>query len=178
MNKNASEYRNHLAEMLVAVQRCVYFLEGSCKKLSWPLTGDDLTNRNKDVELFMTLSAVNERFAKLQDTLGAAMRHAALLAGEPSDTFLRVLAHFEKVGVLSSITDWQEMRALRNLAAHEYGIDYNGTAEHFNMLHELSSRLYSVAGLFVSYCQDTLDVEPENTEFSVDFRRITEGITT
>ncbi|MCI5129975.1 MAG: hypothetical protein D3904_00245 [Candidatus Electrothrix sp. EH2] len=97
-----------------------------------------------------------------------------LLAGEPSDTFIRVLPHFEKVGVLSSIADWQEMRALRNLAAHEYGIDYNGIAEHFNMLHVLSSRLYRVAGFFVSYCRDTLDIEPENTEFSADFRRITE----
>ena len=176
MSRITSEYRSHLAEMLVAVERCVYFLDGSCARLSWPLSGDELAKRNKDVELFMALSAVNERFAKLQDTLGAAMRHAALLAGEPSDTFLRVLSHFEKVGVLSSIADWQEMRALRNLAAHEYGIDYNGTAEHFNMLHELSSRLYRVAGLFASYCRDTLGVEPKDTEFSTDFKRITERV--
>ncbi|MCI5129974.1 MAG: hypothetical protein D3904_00240 [Candidatus Electrothrix sp. EH2] len=75
MRKNASEYRSCLAEMLVAVERCVYFLDGSCARLSWPLAGDELAHRNKEVELFMALSAVNERFAKLQDTLGAAMRH-------------------------------------------------------------------------------------------------------
>lgn len=109
MSSVMSRYRSHLAELLVAVERCVYFLNGSCAKLSWPLSGDELTGRNKEVDLFMALSAVNERFAKLQDTLGAAMRHAALLAGEPSDTFLLVLSHFEKVGVLSSVADWKGM---------------------------------------------------------------------
>jgi len=172
MSRITSEYRSHLAEMLVAVERCVYFLDGSCARLSWPLSGDELAKRNKDVELFMALSAVNERFAKLQDTLGAAMRHAALLAGEPSDTFIRVLSHFEKVGVLSSIADWQEMRALRNLAAHEYGTDYNEIAEHFNMLHVLSTRLYRVSGLCASYCRDTLGVEPKNSDFTADFQKI------
>ncbi|CAK8711677.1 Nucleotidyltransferase substrate binding protein, HI0074 family [Candidatus Electronema halotolerans] len=172
MKTLTDEYRSHLAEMLAAVERCVYFLDGSCARISWPLTGDVLAGRKKEVELFMALSAVNERFAKLQDTLGAAMRHAALLAGESSDTFIRVLSHFEKVGVLSSIADWQEMRALRNSAAHEYGTDYNKTAEHFNTLHELSVRLYQVADLFAAYCRERLGVELGRTEFTEDVASI------
>lgn len=55
------------------------------------------------------------------------------------------------------------MRTLRNLAAHEYGTDYNETAEHFNMLHDLSGRLYQISGLFSDYCRDTLGLEPENS---------------
>ena len=47
--------REHLANLLEATQRC------------------------KVVDLFESLAAFNERFAKLQDTLGAAMRHGALL---------------------------------------------------------------------------------------------------
>jgi hypothetical protein len=54
--------------------------------------------------LFEAMAAINERFAKLQDTLGAAMRHACILAGEPVDCFLKVLSFFmKKSGVLESV---------------------------------------------------------------------------
>ncbi len=73
----------HLAELLEAIQRCVYFLDASSRKLTWPLTADLLETQKKGVALFEAMAAINERFAKLQDTLGAAMRHACILAGEP-----------------------------------------------------------------------------------------------
>lgn len=174
MNMPAAEYRAYLAELLVAIERCVYFLDGSCAKMDWPLSGKDLARHNKEIELFMALSAINERFAKLQDTLGAAMRHAAVLAGEPSETFIRVLTHFEKVGVIPAVGDWQEMRALRNVAAHEYGTDYEAIAEHFNALHGLVPRLYSIALSFSDYCLKTLSIEASNNDFSSDFRSIAE----
>jgi len=44
-----------------------------------------LFSRKKDNDLFEALAAINERFAKLQDTLGSAMRHSLLLSGEPAD---------------------------------------------------------------------------------------------
>ena len=98
--------RAHLAGLLEAIQRCVYFLDASDRKHAWPLMPDDLATLKKDIALFESLAAINERFAKLQDTLGAAMRHAVLLAGERADTFLKVLAFYEKVGVLDSVTGW------------------------------------------------------------------------
>lgn len=61
------------------------------------------------------------------------MRHAAILAGERADTFLHVLSFFEKINVLKSMDAWQSMRALRNLAAHEYEIDYVEIAGNFNI---------------------------------------------
>ncbi|OAI09654.1 hypothetical protein A1359_18745 [Methylomonas lenta] len=82
----------HLAELLEAIQRCVYFMDASSNKLTWPLTADLLETQKKDVVLFEAMAAINERFAKLQDTLGAAMRHASILAGEPSDSFLKMLS--------------------------------------------------------------------------------------
>ena len=126
--------RDHLAGLLEAIQRCVFFLEASSRKMAWPLTPDFLEEHKKDVELFESLAAINERFAKLQDTLGAAMRHTALLAGEPNDTFLKVLSFFEKVGVLESAMSWQLLRTTRNLAAHGYETEYAEIAAHFNAL--------------------------------------------
>lgn len=72
--------RQHLANLLEAVQRCVYFLDASERKIPLPLSPGLLEQRKTDPELFEPLAAVNERFAKLQDTLGAAMRHAVLLS--------------------------------------------------------------------------------------------------
>lgn len=118
--------RDYLARLLEAIQRCTYFLFESDRKLNWPLAGEFLVRNKKDVDLFETLAAVNERFAKLQDSLAAAMRHAALLMSEPADSFLQVLALFEKSGVVTSIDDWQRSRAARNLAAHDYETDYAG----------------------------------------------------
>lgn len=168
----AESSRAHLEELLVAVQRCVYFLEGARAKVAWPLSGKDLACRSKDLDFFTALSAVNERFAKLQDTLGSAMRHAAVLSGESADTFLRVLAYFEKVSVLSSLDDWQSMRALRNLAAHEYGTDYDMIADHFNSLNTLVPCLYTVSLNFVHYCRDALGSGPANRDFEPEFFEI------
>jgi len=164
--------RAHLSGLLEAVQRCVYFLDASNQKLSWPLQADELLHHKHDVALFESLAAINERFAKLQDTLGSAMRHAALLSGESVDGFLKILAFYEKVRVIASIETWQLYRAARNLAAHEYATDYAAIAEHFNTLHTLLPALYGDAGRFTDYCKQMLSISPESQDFAQEFRVI------
>jgi hypothetical protein len=97
------------------------------------------------------------------------MRHTALLSGEASDTFIKVLTFFEKVGVVDSIASWQLCRSTRNLAAHDYGTDYALVAEHFNALHELVPSLYSTAARFVDYCHNTLGIHPATQDFAPEF---------
>lgn len=164
--------RAHLSALLEAIQRCVFFLEASNRKPPWPLSAGYLQQNNKNIDLFESLAAINERFAKLQDTLGAAMRHAILLAGEPGETFLKVLAFYEKAAVIESIVSWQLCRTTRNLAAHDYGTDYAEIAEHFNALHSLIPTLYGDAARFVAYCHSALSVGPLQTDYQVDFASI------
>jgi len=165
--------RQHLAGLLEAIQRCVYFLDGSRARLHWPLKPAELAMRRKDLGLFEALAAMNERFAKLQDTLGAAMRHAFLLSGESGETILKVLAFYEKAGVLESVADWQLCRVTRNLAAHAYATDYAAIAEHFNSLNQLTPLLFVTAARFVDYCREALTVGPVTTDFAVEFEAIT-----
>jgi hypothetical protein len=167
-----SEQR-HLAGLVEAIQRCVYFLDASRVKVPWPLQPAELAARYKEVALFETLAAMNERFAKLQDTLGAAMRHAYLLSGEPGDTFLKMLAYYEKIGILDALSDWQVCRATRNLAAHAYETDYSAIAEHFNTLNQLTPMLYAVAARFLEYCDTELSVHPLSESFATEFLAIT-----
>lgn len=167
--------KHHLAELLEVIQRCVYFLYASRQKILWPLMADHLAAERKNITFFETLAAINERFAKLQDTLAAAMRHACMLSGEPNDRFLKVLIFFEKVGVVSSIENWQLCRATLNLATHDYEIDHVGIAEHFNALNELMPELLSTAARLLTYCQDTLGIGVKANDFSVDFKIITQN---
>ncbi len=162
----------HLSELLEAIQRCVYFLDASSQKLAWPLTADLLEAQKKDVVLFEAMAAINERFAKLQDTLAAAMRHACILAGEPSDSFLKVLSFYEKSGVLESVESWQLCRTARNLAAHDYEIEYAQIADYFNTLKFLTPLHFMSAVRFISYCQEILCIEPKQADFSTEFMAI------
>ncbi len=83
------DQRQHLAGLLEAIQRCVYFLDASTKTVAWPLTGVYLSAHKKNNALFEALAAVNERFAKLQDTTGSAMRHSLLLSGGKPTALLK-----------------------------------------------------------------------------------------
>ncbi|MDH2918970.1 MAG: hypothetical protein PXX73_07245 [Sideroxydans sp.] len=164
--------RQHLANLLEAIQRCAYFLHASEQKINWPLTATQLAQRKKDPQLFESLAAINERFAKLQDTLGAAMRHSAMLMSEPTDSFLKVLSFFEKNGVISSVSAWQLCRAARNLAAHDYEVDYAAIAEHFNTLHDLQGMLYQTSVRLLAHTLENLAVAPASSDFTQEFTRI------
>lgn len=167
---DALEYeREYLAELLEAVQRSAYFLAYSKGKITWPLRGSDLTERRKDSELFETLAAINERFAKLQDILAVSMRHTALLMGEQSDSFLKVLSFLEKLGVLESTELWQRSRMARNIAAHDYETDYDAIAEHFNALADLAPMLFQTARRLIDRIEQDLAIKPATGDFLEEF---------
>ena len=164
--------REHLANLLEAVQRCAHFMHASSSKVAWPLQGDGLKQRQKDEDLFEALAAFNERFAKLQDTLGAAMRHTTLLMSETTAPFLRVLSLFEKMRVIESVQSWQLCRTARNLAAHDYETSYDLIAEHFNELQALEPVLVNAAHRLLQLCAQSLGVCPATADFDAEFARV------
>lgn len=169
MTDALSNEKKHLARLLEAVQRSAYFLHLSYSKLDWPIDAMWLKDNRKDAELFETLAAINERFSKLQDTLASGMRHSALLMSEPTESFLKVLAFFEKQGVVESVELWQQSRMARNAAAHDYETDYMLIAEHFNMLAELIPMLLSTGRELLSLVTRELRVQPASADFDAEF---------
>ena len=167
-----SAEREHLANLLEASQRCAHFLYASSSKIAWPLNGPALKQRQKDEALFEALAAFNERFAKLQDTLGAAMRHSALLMSETTTPFLKMLALFEKLGVIDSIASWQLCRTARNLTAHDYETDYALIAEHFNELQTLQPVLINAAARLLLVCAQSLGIKPATADFETEFMHV------
>lgn len=166
------QQRRYLAQLLEAIQRSAYFLRRSQAKVHWPLHGPTLEQNCKNADLFETLAAINERFAKLQDSLAAAMRHTALLLGEDPDNFLKVLATFEKWGVLESSSQWQQGRVIRNMAAHDYDLDYQNIADHFNTLHDLTPLLLETARNLLRYADQNLSLHPTSATFTAEFENL------
>ncbi len=176
-NPALTQQRAHLANLLEALQRSSYFLHQSSTKLRWPLDGEWLKTHKKDTALYETLAAINERFAKLQDTLAATMRHSALLMSEPAEHFLKVLALFEKTGVIDSIELWQQGRMARNMAAHDYETNYPFIAEHFNTLYSLLPMLFSTAQRLIAFAEQQLGVRPASSDFSPEFHTLIDSLT-
>jgi hypothetical protein len=74
-------------------------------------------------EQVRTLDQLLFRFGKLQDAIGTRLLPATLqLVQEWHDNepFLDKLNRAEKLGLLSSVEQWQMLRELRNQTAHEY----------------------------------------------------------
>lgn len=95
--------KTYLSQLLEAIERCVYFLDATTQKLPFPLLGETLEIKKKELALFESLSSFNERFAKLQDTLASAMRHTYLLMGENSDHFLKIFAFLKNMTLLNPL---------------------------------------------------------------------------
>lgn len=78
------------------------------------------------------------RFAKLQDCIGLRLIPAVYVLLE-NDTaahpFIDILNRLEKLGVLTSVNDWQYFRSLRNNIAHAYPERSDDIVNAINTLH-------------------------------------------
>src|SRR5699024_10395602 len=101
--------------------------------------------------------------------------HSALLMNETSDSFLQVLAFFEKVGVVASVEQWQQARMVRNVAAHDYETDYTVIAEHFNTLAENTPMLLVTARKLIQRVEADLGVTPATGDFEREFNQLSDA---
>lgn len=114
-------------------------------KPSFPLTVNNI-NSFDDGRLAV-LDQFLYRFAKLQDCIGLRLIPALYEALESDDrplAFIDILNRLEKLGLLSSVNDWQFFRVLRNNLAHEYPEREEDTVEAVNLLFFSWERFYTL----------------------------------
>lgn len=159
MNGSAifAERKAHLSRKLGAVRRLAHHLEYSRNRLPYPISSVDVLD---DAEL-ESVSALVERFGKLQDLLGNVFREMLVLSGEDTTDMNDVLSRLEKVGVLDSADDWRALRMLRNLGAHDYDVNDLGKSAFVNEVAMRSGKLVRIAGQVLVYCLDKLNLRPE-----------------
>lgn len=97
-------------------------------------------------DLAERLDAFVSRFGRMQDTLGDKLIPSLLrLLAEKPGSALDNLNRAEKLGLLSSVVEWLDIRNLRNKLVHEYMVD----AEEFAMA--LNQAHVAVTSLVVAY---------------------------
>ena len=90
---------------------------------------DDMQIKNIDQYLF--------RFAKMQDTIGDKLFKLIVEEFVEDITTMRfvdILNQLEKIGILSSIDDWQILRKDRNNIAHQYDEEAEDMADAINKI--------------------------------------------
>jgi len=103
-------------------------------------------------DLAERLDAFVSRFGRMQDTLGdklipSLLRSLAEKPGSALDNLNRV----EKLGLLTSVVEWLDMRNLRNKLVHEYMVDAGEFAIALNQAHVVVTLLvatYNAINLF------------------------------
>ncbi|MBN8463302.1 MAG: hypothetical protein J0M01_10885 [Dechloromonas sp.] len=146
-----AEHRALLAEKLEAVERLTGHLEFSLGCNPYPLDSLSLL----DPVLLESVSALVERFGKLQDLLSGVFRELVLLSGEDAVDMNRVFSRMEKIGILENVDHWRAMRVPRNLGAHEYDPDDAGRTRFINALAADAPTLIQIAVRAVDYAKAT-----------------------
>lgn len=125
-----------------AIQECdahVGRIRRGVAKLSrvFPLTEKTFASLDDD-----TIGKIDQfiyRFTKLQDAMGLRLfpsLYSLLEEVTEPRPFLDILNRLEKLGVLTSVQEWQEFQALRNNLAHDYPESIAQTVATLNTLFE------------------------------------------
>lgn len=147
-----AERRALLAEKLAIVDRLSGHLGFSLGRLSYPLASLETL----DPVSLESVSALVERFGKLQDLLGGVFREIAVLSGDDASDMNRVFARMEKIGILASADQWRTMRVLRNLGAHEYDPSDTGRARFINAVAADAPELMAIAARTADYAYQNM----------------------
>ncbi len=147
-----AQKRNLLADRLHAVERLTEHLRFSLDRNAYPLGALG----ELDPVRLESVSALIERFGKLQDLLTGIFRELVILSGEEAYDMNRVFARMEKLGILTSAEGWRAMRVLRNLGAHEYDTDDTGKTRFVNALAADAPELIAIAERASRYAQANL----------------------
>ena len=103
----------------------------------FPLQSDELSHaEDRSIEL---VDQFIYRFTKLQDSMARRLlpSYYSLLEGRDEPVpFLDMLNRLEQLGLLTSTSDWQLFRALRNNLAHDYPESAEQTVLTLNQLYE------------------------------------------
>ena len=129
-------YLDELDRHISRLEKNLNYLDRS---YNFPLKAEYIEKMLEDDEEILILDSIAYRFAKLQDSLGKALRVFLYEVGENVDnmSMIDVLNLSERLGLEINPKIWMESRKIRNEISHEYIIDYDKVANALNDMKEL-----------------------------------------
>ena len=102
-----------------------------------------------------TLAAFRVRFSEFQEHMGKTMKAVAVEEEKPSEPFTFVLTYMEKLGCISSVDRWKNIRELRNAVNHEYEDDPAVLHEFFAQMIQATPELLRWHDQLIQFCEST-----------------------
>lgn len=139
--------RERLAFLADVVRREAFHLQQTDARLFDPGFGiEQVAALADDPELSERVDAFVARFGRLQDTLAGALLPRLLeLLLEPTGSVLDNLGRAERLGWITSASDWAELRILRNRMVHEYVRDPQALLDALQAAHAAVASLCAAA---------------------------------
>lgn len=98
------------------------------------------------------ISAIVDRFCKLQDQLAGSLRHAHSMLGEKQRSFQDVITWAVSQDILPNQAAWLELRALRNRLTHEYDLETDRLPELLTLVRQAKDILAIAITRFTHRC--------------------------
>lgn len=99
------------------------------------------------------ISAIIDRFTKLQDQLASALRHAHTMLGEKQRSFSDVVIWAVNQQIFDSEDSWLELRSLRNQLTHEYDLESDHLPELITLVRSATQVLQQALAKFSGVCR-------------------------
>jgi len=144
-----------LLYLLETVEKEGRHLIGTSKRLFvQPIDCGMVEILEEEPELAERVDAFGARFGRMRDTIGDKLIPELLRQTmEQVGTTLDNLNRMEKLGLLSSVSDWAEARNLRNYLVHEYGHDAEVFTGALNRASELVPLLVKTSNAIHRYAR-------------------------
>lgn len=99
------------------------------------------------------ISAIVDRFCKLQDQFAGTLNHVHTMLGEKARSFNDVLTWAVSQNVLADSETWLELRSLRNRLTHEYDLENDEVPALIELVQQAFTTLVSAVERLDELCR-------------------------
>ena len=152
--------KEQLKSHILQAEESIDILKKIKKEIKLPLTESEYIDL-KESNVYI-LDSVAFRFAKIQSIIGEKLFKEILNFMQidiNNKTFPEILVLLEREGILHSISDWKELREIRNSLAHDYPDEVDEVIDTINYIFEKLYLLEDIVAKIRQNYEKVIEIE-------------------
>lgn len=152
--------KEQLKSHILQAEESIDILKKIKKEIKLPLTESEYVDL-KESNVYI-LDSVAFRFAKIQSIIGEKLFKEILNFMQidiNNKTFPEILVLLEREGILHSISDWKELREIRNSLAHDYPDEIDEVIDTINYIFEKLYLLEEIVAKIRQNYEKVIEIE-------------------
>jgi len=152
--------KEQLKSHILQAEESIDILKKIKKEIKLPLTESEYIDL-KESNVYI-LDSVAFRFAKIQSIIGEKLFKEILNFMQidiNNKTFPEILVLLEREGILHSISDWKELREIRNSLAHDYPDEIDEVIDTINYIFEKLYLLEEIVAKIRQNYEKVIEIE-------------------